>query len=411
MTRRIVAAVILLVGLLNTSCTPTELNDSTMAAGLVTAIPFKLYGSMIIVELTIDGSDTLDFIFDTGAGGTIISARTAERLGITGEETVSRQGAAGDAPIVLSEKHTINIGDLTLPDVTLGIAGLDHIHRRLGMRIDGAIGWKILSQYAVRLNYDTMQIEIYDTKRYNYNLNAQGYDVEVSGTAVFVNATVAFESGAVFTGKVLVDTASGGSISFNTPFSRENDLLSEIGSSYEREIIAGLSTDSYPIVTMMLSSLSIGQYEFVSIPASIAFAEAGALSWPGVMGILGNNILKRFNMFIDLQQDRVFLEPNRLYHEAFEVNCSGLELVMDDTFERVIVDYVYPASPAAESGIQVGDEIIQIDGVSASDLPLPQMRSMLNQDGQEVEIMVSREGELYTYLLMLRPLISIQDRN
>jgi predicted metalloprotease with PDZ domain len=161
----------------------------------------------------------------------------------------------------------------------------------------------------------------------------------------------------------------------------------------------------------MLSSLSIGSYEFVSIPVNIAFAEAGALSWPEVMGILGNEILMRFNMFVDLQQKRIFLEPNQLYHEAFEVNCSGLELVMDDTFENLIVDYIYTDSPAEESGIKVGDEIIQIDGVSTADLQLPQIRSILSQDGQEVDILVSREGELYTYLLRLRPQISLQNRN
>ena len=411
MTKRTMITVILLVGLLNASCAATELNDNTMADGLVAAIPFKLYWSRIIIELTVDDSEPLAFIFDTAAGGTIISARASDRLGIIGEETVSRQGAAGDAPIVLSEKHTISIGDLALPNVTLGIAELDHIDRRLGMRIDGAIGWPILSRYAVKLNYDSMQIEIYDTKRYNYGLNAQGFDVEVTGTVFFVNATVAFESGIDYTGKVLVDTGSGGSFSFNTPFSRENDLLAKIGSSYEREVIAGLSMDSYQIVTTMLSSLSIGSYEFVSIPANIAFVEAGALSWPEVMGILGNDILMRFNMFIDLQQKMIFLEPNQGYHEAFEVNCSGLELVMDDTFEKVIVDYIYTDSPAEESGMKVDDEIIRIDGVSASDLQLPQIRSMLSQDGQEVEIMVSREGELHTYLLRLRPLISIQNRN
>jgi hypothetical protein len=225
MTKRILTAIILLVGLLTASCTAKELNDSTMADGLVTTIPFKLHGSMILVELVVDGSDPLAFIFDTGAGGTVISARTADRLGIIAKETVSRQDAAGDAPIGRSEKHTIRIGDLTMTNTTLGIAELDHIDRRLGMRIDGVIGWPILSQYAVRPNYDTMQ------------------------------------------------------------------------------------------------------YEFVSIPANIAFAEAGALSWPEVMGILGNEILMRFNMFIDLQQKRIFLEPNLLFHAAFEVNCSGLELV------------------------------------------------------------------------------------
>jgi hypothetical protein len=407
MSKRIMTTILLLVGLLTASCTAKELNESTMAEGLVATIPFKLHGAMIIVELAVDGSDPLAFIFDTGAGGTVISARTADRLGIIGEETVSRQGAAGDAPIVRSEKHTIRIGDLTIPNTTLGIAELDHIDRRLGMRVDGVIGWKILSQYAVRLDYDTMQIEIYDTSRFDYSLDAQGYDVEVDGTTIFGNATVAFESGAVFTGKVLVDTGFGGSFSFNTPFARNNDLLGKVGSRYERETIGGLSTDSYHIVTTMLSSLSIGSYEFVGIPANIAFVEAGALSWPEVMGILGNETLMRFNMLIDLQQKRIFLEPNLLYHEAFEVNCSGLELVMDDTFEKVMVDYIYTDSPAEESGIRVGDEIIQIDGVSAADLQLPRIRSMLSQDGQEVDILVSREDELYSYRLRLRALISL----
>jgi hypothetical protein len=403
--KRAVIVVVLLVGLLSASCATEELNDSTMAAGLVASIPFKLHGSMIITELAVDGSDPLTFAFDTGAGGTIISARTAGRLGITGDESVSRQGGAGDAKVVLSEKHTIRIGDLTIPKVTLGIIELDHIDRQLGVRLDGVIGWKILSEYAVRLNYDAMQIEIYDTRRFDYTLAAPGYDLEVSGTALFLNATVAFESGAVFTGEVLVDTGSGGDISFNTPFARENDLLAEIGSSYEREVTGGLGANSYQSFTTMLSSLSIGEYDFASMPAKIAFAEAGALSWPGVMGILGNDVLKRFNMFVDIQQGRTFLESNRLYDEAFEVNCSGLELVMDDTFEKIIVDHVYPASPADKAGLKVGDEIVQIDGASASTLDLPQIRSMLSQDGRMVEILVERKGELLPCPLRLQALI------
>jgi S1-C subfamily serine protease len=79
---------------------------------------------------------------------------------------------------------------------------------------------------------------------------------------------------------------------------------------------------------------------------------------------------------------------------------------MDDTFKKVIVDYIYTDSPAEESGIMVGDEIIQIDGVSTVDLQLPQIRSMLSQDGQEVDILVSREGEIYSPRLRLRALIS-----
>ncbi len=367
-------------------------------------IPFQLHGSLIITELSVDESVPLKFIFDTGAGGTIINDSTAASLGIVGDETVSQQGGTGMAAVELSTDHIVYVEDMSFRDVTLGIAALDHIEKRFGMQIDGVIGWLILSQYAVRINYDAMLIELYDNNRFEYDLGMSSYPVEVQGTAIFTNVTVAFESGGTFNGKVLVDTGSGNAFSFNTPFTEENGLLAEMDTYYEREI-QSLSTESAHIYTTMLADLSIGEYEFSTVPANIAIAEAGALSWSGPMGILGNGVLKRFNVFIDLQQKKMSLEPNRLYHDQFEINCSGLELVADDAFQKVIIDHIYAGSPAEEAGPEVGDEIVQINGANVSDFQLPQVRSMLSQDGEEIEILIDREGELHNYLFILQPLI------
>lgn len=407
LTERIVAILlgsILILGMLPIACSTVKLDETTREQGLLAEIPFQLHGSMIVVELSIDGSTPLSFIFDTAAGGTIISAITADLLGIVGDETVSREGATGTAPIILSEKHVVATDDLRFQNVTLGIADLDHVQKRLGIRIDGVIGWEILSQHAVRLNYDTMRLEIYDNKRFDYELSVGSYPVEVQGTVIFTNVTVAFKSSNTFTGKVMVDTGSGNTISFNTPFTEENDLLAEMDTYYERET-QSLSTISSRIYNTMLANLSISDYKFTAVPASIAITETGALSWSGIMGILGNDVLKRFNIFIDLQQQRMSLEPNRLYHEMFEVNCSGVELVMDDAFQRVIIDHVYVGSPAYEAGLKVSDEIVQINEASASDFQLQQIRSMLSQDGKEVEILIDRKGELHNYLFILQPLI------
>jgi predicted aspartyl protease len=402
--RRILTGSILLLGLLPMACAPVKLDYSTMNEGLLVEIPFQLHGSTIVVELSVDESTPLNFIFDTGAGGTIISARTAASLGIVGDETVSREGATGIAEIIRSTDHIVDVGELRFKDVTLGIAELDHIEKRFGMPIDGVIGWEILSQYAVRVNYDTMRIEIYDNNKFDYDFGDSGYPLEVQGTTIFTNVTVTFKSGNTFTGKVLVDTGSGGTINFNTPFTEENDLLAGMDTYYERETTS-LSTERSHVYTTMLANLNIGHYEFYALPANIAIAETGALSWSGPMGILGNEVLKRFNMFIDLQQKRMSLEPNRLYHEMFEVNCSGLESVTDDTFQKVIVDHVYAGSPAHEAGLKVGDEIVQINGTSASDFQLPQIRSMLSQDGEEIEILINRKGELHSLIFILQSLI------
>ena len=381
-----------------------QLDESTRNEGLIAEIPFQLHGSFIVTEISVDESVPLNFIFDTGAGGTVINANTAAGLGIVGDETVSREGATGMAEIVRSTDHIVYVEDISFQDVTLGIAELGHIERRIGTPIDGIIGWLILSQYAVRIDYDAMLIEIYDNNKFEYDFGDSGYTLEVQGTVIFTNVTVAFKSGNIFTGKVLVDTGAGNTFHFNTPFIEENDLLAEMDTYYERET-QSLSTESAHVYTTMLANLSISDYEFSTLPVTMAIAEAGASSWSGPMGILGNGVLKRFNVFIDLQQQMMSLEPNRLYHDQFEVNCSGLELVTDDAFQRVIIDNVYAGSPAEEAGLEVGDEIVQINGANVSDFQLPQIRSMLSQDGEEVEILIDREGELHNYLFILQPLI------
>jgi hypothetical protein len=400
----VLAGVVLILGLSLMPCVKVQLNESTRNEGLLAEIPFQLYGNVIIMELSIDESTPLNFIFDTGAGGTIINESTAASLGIVGDETVSRQGGTGMAEIVQSTNHIVYVEDISFQNVTLGIAELDHIEKRLGMPIDGAIGWLVLSQYAVRIDYDAMLIEIYDNNKFEYDFGDSGYNLEVQGTTIFTNVTVAFKSGNTFTGKVVVDSGAGNTFYFNTPFTEENNLLAEMDTYYERET-QSLSTKSSHIYTTMLADLSISDYGFSTVPANIAIAEAGALSWDGPMGILGNGVLKHFNVFIDLQQESMSLEPNRLYHNQFEVNCSGLELVTDDAFQKVIIDHVYAGSPAYEAGLEVGDEIIQINGANISAFQFPQIRSMLSQDGEEIEILIDREGELRNYTLKLQVLI------
>jgi len=406
MTRILMVLVgaILILGLSPMPCAKVQLDESTRNEGLVAEIPFQLHGSFIVTEISVDESVPLHFIFDTGAGGTVINANTAAGLGIVGDETVSREGATGMAEIVRSTDHIVYIEDISFQDVILGIAELGHIEKRIGTPIDGVIGWLILSQYAVRIDYDAMLIEIYDNNKFEYDFCDSGYTLEVQGTAIFTNVTVAFKSGNIFTGKVLVDTGAGNTFYFNTPFIEENDLLAEMDTYYERET-QSISTESAHVYTTMLADLSISDYEFSTLPVTMAIAEAGASSWSGPMGILGNGVLKHFNVFIDLQQKMMSLEPNRLYHDQFEVNCSGLELVTDDAFQGVIIDHIYAGSTAEEAGLKVGDEIVQINGANVSDFQLPQIRSMLSQDGEEVEILINREGELLSYTLKLRALI------
>jgi hypothetical protein len=194
------AVAILLLVLSSMSCAKVRLNEATRNEGLLAESPFQLYGSVIITEVSVDESGPLNFIFDTGAGATIVNSKTAARLGIVGDETVSREGATGTVEITRSTNHIVDIGELRFQDVTLGIAEIDYIEKRMGIQIDGVIGWEILSRYAVRIDYDRMLIEIYDNSNYEYDFGDSGYPIEVKGTSIFTNVTVALDSGNTLSG-------------------------------------------------------------------------------------------------------------------------------------------------------------------------------------------------------------------
>ena len=105
----VLAGAILIMSLSTMPCAKVQLDESTRNEGLLAEIPFQLHGSVIVTELSVDESVPLNFIFDTGAGGTIINESTAASLGIVGDETVSRQGATGMAEIVQSTDHIVYV--------------------------------------------------------------------------------------------------------------------------------------------------------------------------------------------------------------------------------------------------------------------------------------------------------------
>jgi hypothetical protein len=169
-TIMLLALAILVLSLFPLSCAKVQLNEITRSKGLLAEIPFQLHEYFLFVEIYVDGSAPLDFVFDAGAGGTLINAKTAARLGIVGDKTVSREGGGGMVEIVQSTNHIIDFGELRVQDITLGIAELDYnIEKRLGTPIAWVIGWPILSQYAVRIDHDAMLIEVYDNNKFDYD--------------------------------------------------------------------------------------------------------------------------------------------------------------------------------------------------------------------------------------------------
>ena len=95
------------------------------------------------------------------------------------------------------------------------------------------------------------------------------------------------------------------------------------------------------------------------------------------------------------------LLPNRTLDELFGTDASGLHLVSPGPQYRIVlIDSVLPGSPAAKTGLEVGDEILAVDEVSS--LPLWKISEAFHKAGTSVVLMVRRRTTIVKITLPLR---------
>jgi len=88
------------------------------------------------------------------------------------------------------------------------------------------------------------------------------------------------------------------------------------------------------------------------------------------------------------------------------MDMSGLELVADgDDLNTILIDEVFPDSAGAKAGIKGGEILETIDGRSAPEIGLQEVRRMLREDGKEYDLGLRRGKELIHVKLRLTRVI------
>lgn len=128
----------------------------------VATIPFELINNRPFVKIMINGKGPLRFVIDTGASLSVLSDKTAERLGI---KPVARGGNAravggtGSFPILYGLLNSLAMGEARIDTVPIY---LRTVHAAQDMpeneRADGYIGLSVLANYAVTIDYQNKQL-------------------------------------------------------------------------------------------------------------------------------------------------------------------------------------------------------------------------------------------------------------
>lgn len=366
----------------------------------ITTIPFELFGDHIIIQVSVDDSEPLDFIFDTGSGYTVIDDDIAKKLNLSGKEIEMNQASSSWH---LIKHNTIAINHFLMEKNTkVYSTDLDHLEISLGMDLDGIIGYDLLRHHSVYINFDSKTINIYDHSNSPKRGDAIPFSLHVS--IPVIEGTVVLNNGEPHDGTFFVMTGAGTTLDFNSPYAEEWDVIHKTGKHYSY-LVKGLSDEENPHYEGHVKSFKFGNQTIEDLPIGISTATSGIQADKKVAGIIGSQILRMYNMTIDYGTKMLYLERDHTYDANFKVNCSGIDVQLSKDKERVLIHQVFDNSPAAEAGIKLNDELVKINGKSMLEVNLAEVKKMLKEEGETVELVVNQGGKEKTVSLKLRSLI------
>jgi predicted metalloprotease with PDZ domain len=147
-----------------------------------------------------------------------------------------------------------------------------------------------------------------------------------------------------------------------------------------------------------LKDFKLGPYKFKNVPTYIFDDEFNVTSYPFLGGLIGNDLLRRFNVTINYPQSEIHLQPNNHYRDPFDYSYTGMGLFMQEG--HVTVSDVMKDSPAEKAGLKEGDHIIGVGNDLSGNLQT--YKQILQDSGRKVKLLYQRDGELNQTTLFIK---------
>jgi hypothetical protein len=265
-----------------------------------------------------------------------------------------------------------------------------------GEKIDGIIGYSFLSRYILKINYDSAYIDVCSRGSIKYPKGGYLFrpfinTLPVQAAAVKDNRTVQ--------SRFLYDIGAGLCVLFSKDFIEDSAFLKKKRKVYAKQA-EGLGGKIDMHITI-LKEFRLGPYKFKKIPVNIFDDEFNVTSYPSMGGIIGNDLLRRFNCILNYSKREFHLKPNTHYNESFDYAYSGLEMYMIDG--DIQIAEVAKNSPAEKAGLKMGDVVIGVNNDFTQNLN--RYKVAMQAPKQKVKMVIRRDGKLQEITVSIKSIL------
>lgn len=362
---------------------------------LVTRFPFtQLIGGVIVLRGTFNNlPDTMNFILDTGSGAISLDSTTVSEFNIPNipsGRTIS--GIAGIRKVNYIPKSTLHLPGMEIDSLDFFVNDYSLLSSVYGLKIDGVIGYSFLSRYIVSINYDSLQISVFTNGSFQYPRKSTFLYPQFTTLPIL---PVDMHDKRDIKSRFYLDTGAGLCFLLTKRFIDDSAFLKK--KRKPRSILVQGPGGKMEMKVTIIKKLKLGPFTFRKIPTNIFVDEFNAISYPYLAGLVGNDLLRRFNVILNYKEKLIAIRPNSRFDDPFDYSYTGMNLYMIDG--HIVIDDILENSPAQKAGLKDGDVLLAVNKDFSNNLTA--YKNLMQHAGTVVRLIISRDKEILTKRLLV----------
>ena len=354
-------------------------------AKYITTLPFKqLTGGVILIRATINNiPDSMNFILDTGSGGISLDSTTCVDFKIPHSPSGRTiNGIAGIREVDFAKNNDLTLPGLQIKGLDFYVNNYEILTTVYGIKIDGIMGYSFFSKYIIKIDFDSTNIKVYEHGSIRYP--SGGYLLHPLFTALPIQQLRVKDARTIIN-NFYIDTGAGLSFLISKDFANDSAVIlkSRVPVQVEAQ---GLGGKKRMMITI-IKEVKIGPYSFRRVPTHILDDEFNVTSYPYVGGLIGNDILRRFNLILNYQKREIHLLPNSHFRDLFDYSYTGMSIYFIEG--KIVIDDIINGSPAFKAGFKIGDVILALNNNFSNDINL--YKNILQSNEERIKVLIVRE--------------------
>lgn len=379
-------------------------------------VPFRFEGNFILVSVLFNNLLPLTFILDTGAEYSILTKKEiADFLNIDYQKRYTLYGADMQEELYayLSKNISLQMGDLQATHRSILILEEDYFRfeEYSGLQIHGILGADFLKRFTLQIDYQKQMITFFSPVYFKNKVKINKDNVDLLPFTLikskpYIRCTTHLYGEEINTLNYLIDTGAGLSLLLYTSIdSLKNAQVKMLNSPIGLGL--GGKLEGY------VGRIKNFQFASKSFPELITKFQQKPVFFDSLMitprdGIIGNNILSAFSKVIfDYNTSKMIVSKSPKNIKQRPYDRSGLIIgASGDNLNVFTILRIIENTPAFKSGLQIGDKIKKINGLSTGILSLDMINNKFSGSiGKKMRLTIQRDNQFLEFELQLEDII------